>query len=76
MSPSVASSNNSDFFFMKIPYSNSSILEVQSVFFNNNADILHVKKQFSFLKILNQFPYPFSFYMIPTSAHTICIFFG
>lgn len=77
MSPSVVSSNNSDFlFFMKIPWINWFILEVEALFFKNNEDIVYVKKQFSFPKILNQFPYPFSFFMIPTSAHTVCIFFG
>lgn len=57
-------------------FSNSAILEVESVFWRNNEDVLYVKMVILFSKNIKPVSYPFSFYMTPTSAHIICIFVG
>lgn len=74
MSPNVVNFNNSDYLFFFV--SNSAILEEESIFCRNNEDVLYVKMVILFSKNIKPVSYPFSFYMTPTSAHIICIFFG
>lgn len=60
--------------FIKIPFSNSALLEVESILCRNNEVIFYVKKVILFSENIE--PVSLSLCMTPTSARIICTFFG